>query len=93
MTTANTRECFSEFVGQKVVGVLFDALPLSRADLRAGTKTLIFEDGRGLHIHSNGSFGIVTKEDVDSAIRATQRRIEATQRDLAGVLDLAGARC
>jgi hypothetical protein len=88
---SNTHECFSEFVGQEVVGVLFGAVPVGRKDIARGTKTLVFEDGRGLTISSSGSYWIDSAEDVQRAIRATKKALEATQRDLAGVLDLAGA--
>lgn len=92
MPASNTRDCFSEFIGQKVVGCLFDALPVSRRDIASGTKTLVFEDGRGLTISSKGTFWIESKNEVDSAIRAKKQELAATQKEIAGVLELAGAR-
>jgi hypothetical protein len=53
--TSNTFECFRDVIGLKVVGVLKDAMPPSRRDLAAGTKTLVFEDGTGLTFAPNGS--------------------------------------
>lgn len=88
---SNTPDCFSEFIGQKVVGALFNALPVNRKDLSRGTKTLIFEDGRGLTISSIGTYWIENAEEITRAVRATERKLKATQRELAGVLDLAGA--
>ena len=90
--TANTPACFEAFIGQRVVGILLDTLPADRRDLSPGTKMLIFEDGRGLTIASNGSFWIDSAEDVERAVAATRRRLEATQRRLADVLALANAR-
>lgn len=91
MPAANTKECFSEFIGQKVVGVLFDAVPVSRMDLAIGNKTLIFEDGRGLTISSKGTYWIETAEDIAAAARKTARHLRDVEKHLAGVLDLAGA--
>jgi len=90
MTASNTYDCFREFVGQKVLGVLFNALPLNRRDLSDGTKTLIFEDGRGLTIASNGSYWIDDKENISIAIREKQQVLEKTKTDLQGVLALTG---
>jgi len=90
MTAANTKDCFREFTGQRLAGVIFDALPLSRRDIAAGTKTLIFEDGRGLTISSKGSYWIDSAADVKAAVGMVRRRISDTQEDLFGVLELAG---
>jgi hypothetical protein len=87
---SNTPACFEEFIGQKVIGCLFDALPV-RGREAAGSKTLIFEDGRGLTISSTGSYWIERVEDVRSAVTAAQRRLARTKRQIEGVLDLAGA--
>lgn len=91
MPASNTRACFSEFVGQKVVGVLFDALPPNRRDIAAGTKALIFEDGRALLIASNGSYWIESSKDVEWAVEERQRDLRATEEEIRGVLELAGA--
>lgn len=53
---SNTRDCYREFVGQRLIGLVFDALPVRRRDIARGTVTMIFEDGRGLTIGSNGSY-------------------------------------
>jgi hypothetical protein len=92
MAASNTHDCFREFVGQKVIGLLFSALPWNRRDLAAGTKTLIFEDGRGLTIASNGSYWIESVEDVDTAVKYRQKELLATQRELAEVIELAAVR-
>jgi hypothetical protein len=91
MPASNTKDCFREFIGQKLVGVLFDGLPLSRHDLASGSKTLVFEDGRGLTIASNGTYGIDSAEDVRAAVRRTERALSSTMDDLAGALRLAEA--
>ena len=91
MPASNTRACFSEFIGQKVVGVLFDAVPVSRRDLARGTKTLVFEDGRGLTISSNGSFWVEGADEIQRALRNKQDQLTRTSDELAGILALAGA--
>jgi len=90
MPASNTKDCFREFVGKRIKGVLFDALPWSRLDLAAGTKTLVFEDGRGLTVASNGSFWIDSADDVKIAIDRVKRELKANQRDVKDVLKLAG---
>jgi hypothetical protein len=90
MAASNTKDCFREFVGQRVKGVLFNALPVGRADLNSGTKTLIFEDGRGLTIASNGSFWIDSKSDIAQAIDVAKDELENIQRDLQDVLEASG---
>lgn len=91
MTTSNTFDCFSEFVGQKVVGVLFNALPRSRRDIASGTKALIFEDGRALVIAFNGSYWVENEREVRSAINLRKRALEAGNREIEQVLEAAGA--
>lgn len=86
---ANTPACFSEFIGQRVVGVLFNALPANRRDLASGTKTLVFEDGRGLTVASNGSYWIDSAAQVRRAVAVAERDLRATEASLAGVLALA----
>lgn len=87
---ANTKACIQQFIGRKVIGVLFDALPVNHADLSKGTKTLVFDDGRGLTFSSKGSFWSDSPDDVRRAVRQVRDRLSATQHDLAGVLRLAG---
>lgn len=88
--TSNTRACFEGCVGKKIVGVLFDALPINRADLRRGSKTLVFEDGTGLTISSSGSFWRERSDDVKCAVEVVERELRQTEDNLRGVLDLAG---
>lgn len=87
MIAANTRDCFSEFIGQKVVGVIFDALPRTSF---ISTKTLIFEDGRGLTTASNGSYWIDSAFDVSRAVQIVRDELAAAEKRLRGVLNLAG---
>lgn len=91
MPASNTNDCFSEFIGQRVVGTLFGALPPSRRDIACGTKTLVFEDGRGLTISERGSFWIDSAEDVKRAIDIKKRELDKTKQEIKGVLGLAGA--
>lgn len=90
MSAANTRECFSEFIGRSVVGVLSDALPPHDHRLAAGNKTLVFDDGRGLTISRNGAHWIENKASIDSAIEAKRRELQRVQGELADALKLAG---
>ncbi len=89
-TTANTKGCFREFIAQRVVGVLFDALPLGDKGIAAGTKTLVFEDGRGLTITSHGTYWVDGAADIARAADRARLALRAAQIDLAAVIDLAG---
>lgn len=91
MPASNTLDCFREFIGKKVIGLLHGALPVGRADLAAGTKTLVFEDGRGLTIASNGSYWIESAEDIARATDQMRRRLAALQKDTSELVKLAGA--
>jgi hypothetical protein len=90
--TANTDECFSICIGRRVIGVLFDALPVNRRDIAAGTKTLVFEDGYGLTISSAGSFWTEDKDEIARAIRYKREELSKTSAEIEGVLALAGVR-
>lgn len=90
MAASNTRECFSECIGRKVVGVLFNALPTGWQDIANGTKTLVFDDGRGLTISSTGTFWQESADDINQAVRVQRAELEARKRELADVLALAG---
>jgi hypothetical protein len=91
MPASNTKDCFREFIGQKVKGCLFDALPVGRADLNGGTKTLVFQDGRGLTFASNGSYWVDSADEVKRAIAVVKTELKAHQRELKGILSVAGA--
>lgn len=82
MVAANTDACFREFVGRRLRGVLFDA--------ETGGKTLIFDDGRGLHLGHNDTYHVVSAEDVAHALGRYQERLRKTEREIASVLALAG---
>jgi hypothetical protein len=91
MTASNTRDCFREFVGKRVKGVLFDALPVNRVDLSAGNKTLVFDDGRGLTFANNGSYWIDSADEVKRAIDLVKADLKKAQKEIKGVLSLAGS--
>ena len=89
--SSNTKDCFKEFFGMKLKGVLFDALPINREVISKGNKTLIFEDGRGLTFsNSNGSFWIDSKEDIDFAISSEKEKYINARKDIEEILSLAG---
>lgn len=89
--TSNTRECFSDCIGLRVIGVLFDALPLGRGDLSPGNKTLVFSDGTGLTVGSNGSYWREPAETITRAVSEQADRLTATKREIADVIALAGS--
>lgn len=70
MAASNTKECFRECGGKKVVGGLFDAMPSGRSDLSRGTKTLLFDDGSGLTISAKGAFWVEHPEEVKRVLDA-----------------------
>jgi len=91
MLASNTRDCFRAFVGQRLVGLLFDACPAHRKDLSAGNVHLIFEDGRALTISNKGSYWIETAEDIRAAVARKEGELRQTERDLQEVIAAAGA--
>lgn len=91
MPASNTKDCFREFIGQRVKGCLFDALPPGKQELANGTKTLVFEDGRGLTIAANGSYWIDSAEVITRALGPARDRLQAAQRDMQDLIELAGA--
>jgi hypothetical protein len=88
---SNTRDCFREFIGQRLIGLLFGALPLNRNDLSSGTTTMVFADGRGLTLGGNGSYWIDSADDVQRAVNRSRAALEQTQADIREVLATAGA--
>ena len=91
MTASNTRDCFRACIGKRVVGLLFDTLPLGRPDLSAGNKTVIFDDGSGLTISSNGSYWLEVEEHIAEGIKSKKRALELVKQDIQEVVDLANA--
>lgn len=91
MAASNTRECVRELVGKHIRGVLFDALPIGRADLSEGNKTLVFFDGTGFTFAANGSFWQESADDVRRAIGITKGKLIAAKREVEDVLHLAGS--
>lgn len=89
--TANTKDCVRAIIGRKVIGVLFDALPMNRRDLSQGNKTLIFEDGTGFTFSDRGTFWLENASDIDRAIAKTELELRLRQSDLKDVLAVAGA--
>lgn len=91
MAASNTHECFEEFLGQRLIGLLFDALPANRADLRSGNRHLIFEDGRALTLSDNGSYWIDSAKDVRRAIETRKKELDRNGTEIEAVLALAEA--
>lgn len=90
MATSNTTDCFREIIGLKVQGLLFNALPVNRPDLQPGNKTIVFEDGTGLTISSNGSYWRESRQDIELAARQRRKELDALERETREVLALAG---
>jgi len=88
--TSNTPDCFREFVGKRMIGLLFNAFPRGRRDLSVGSKTLVFEDGRGLTISSNGSYWVEEADAVKSAVLEHAKELDAVKREIAEVIVLSG---
>ncbi len=90
MAASNTKDCFRECVGKKIVGVLFGALPLNDADIANRTKTLVLDDGTGLTISSNGTFWRESAKDIRRAVDLKRDELNVTNREIVEVLALAG---
>jgi hypothetical protein len=88
---SNTRDCFSTFIGCKVVGVLFNVLPINDREMAEGTKTLVFDDSHGLTIALNGSFWTESQDSISGAIECKKKELARAQDELRGILQLAGA--
>jgi hypothetical protein len=96
MAASNTRECFTECVGQKIRGVLFDALPIGRADLARDKVSLVLNDGTALTIGVSSAGGFLvwwndSAEEVSRAIAKEKTRLEDTTARLGELLTMAGA--
>ena len=85
MSVSNTRECFSDRIGHKVIGVIFDI------GKTPGCKTLVFDDGYGLTISNNGSYWVESPSIIEQAIASKKQELERLQHDLEQILHLAGA--
>ena len=92
MAASNTKDCFRECVGKHIRGVLFDALPAGRSDLAPGTKTLIFEDGTGLTISSNGSFWLENEREIEHAIEEHRAKLSQLKNEIEEVITVATGR-
>jgi hypothetical protein len=90
MAASNTKECFRECIGKKIVGVLFDTLPVGRRDLAVGTYTLVFDDGSGLTFKHNGAFWQESKEEIRQGIDNAKENLKHATTELEGVLEVAG---
>ena len=90
MSVANTKDCVRDLIGKKIVGVLFDALPVSHRDLQTGTKTLVFDDGTGFTFNSRGAFWRETKKDITRAVGLREQELRLIEADIKDVLTVAG---
>jgi len=91
MAASNTPDAFRECVGKTIVGVLFDACPAHRADLKKGNKTFVFEDGTGFTVSSGGTFWQEPAEQISRAIDVIKHDLKTNERLLQDVLGAAGA--
>ncbi len=89
MSAANTKDCVRDLINKKVVGVLFDALPITQ-DLSRGTKTLIFDDGTGFTFNSRGAFWRETAKDITRAVGLKEQELRLIEADIKDVLTVAG---
>jgi hypothetical protein len=78
--TSNTNDCFREFIGQRVKGVI----------LTAENRMLVFEDGRALTVHHNGSYWVSNAVDVSFALAERRRHLQTVEREIRDLLTLAG---
>ena len=90
MPGSNSKDCLRTQVGKRIIGVLFDALPLGRVDLRAGNKTFVFEDGTGFTFTSKGAFWEESASEVGRALAAKMAELDEHKRTMESVLELAG---
>jgi hypothetical protein len=90
VAAANTRECILQHRGKKIIGALFGALPIGRADLADGTVTIVLDDGSGLTFSSTGAYWTEPKDDVSRAIGRIREQLEASSAMSAEYLRLAG---
>ena len=88
MTASNTQECFTEFIGQKYIGVLFGQL---RPNTGLEEYTLVFEDGRGLCFSDRGTYWIASAQHVAAAVKREEARLRDNQREIERVLAMAGS--
>ncbi len=89
MSAANTKDCVRDLIGKKVVGVLFNALPI-HPHLQTGTKTLIFDDGTGFTFNSRGAFWKETAKDITRAVGSKEQELRLIEADIKDVLTVAG---
>jgi hypothetical protein len=89
MATANTLECIEEFKGQALRGVLTG----NRKNAITGvtsTKTLIFEDGRGLTFSSNGSYWTESAEEIAERVKKIVGELERAGESARRTLEAIG---
>lgn len=91
MAPSNTKDAFREIIGRRIVGLLFDELPVGRCDLSAGTKTLVFEDGTGFTIASNGSFWQESADEIAHGLAVAKSNLDMAKREIDDALATAGA--
>ena len=76
---SNTMDCYREFLGQRLVGLLANA---QIAGSGARVTMLIFEDWRGLALCENGSYWVSNREDVRRAVRHRRDELTRIEHDL-----------
>jgi hypothetical protein len=85
--TAYTSNCFktlTELQGEKIKGVV------THYDNGHNHWVLIFESGFGLEVGSNGSYWVVTKDDMKSIIHRLTKELKSNVEQLGYVLEMAG---
>jgi len=83
-TTSNTDEVFRTFIGEKVKGILHGF------GYGHSKVILVFDCGWGLCFNSNGSHWVENPSDIKSMTNRTKRDLADNNRELEGILHLAG---
>ncbi len=82
-TTSSTDEVFRTFIGCKVKGLLHFYNGWSH-------RVLVFECGWGLVFCSTGAYWAINPDDVQAHLRRSRQDLTNTQKELEGILALAG---
>ena len=84
-TTSNTDEVFRTFIGCEVKGVLHKRTPEGGEVI-----ILVFSCGWGLAFNENGAHWTESPSDIQGIIAHSRNALNATQRELEHILELAG---
>lgn len=80
----NTKDVFRAFVGQKLIGVMFNAM--KTGGNAVDHATLIFENGEGITLTRNGNYWVNTSGEIDAAAAAKKAEVDAAKKDIDDVI-------